>query len=276
MRKFFKKLRMLLNDSDNNNKGFTFVELMCASVILALIVAPALQLFLFATKTNSKARTELQANITASSVLESARSFSIYMYDKKCNADYSTTDKKEFTLLAGQYDEDGFKKFMEMDGTNCYEIEFANNDTDFDNYYVIAGKKKNASAFSTKGTIKGTGSYLSTIDDKLQVSGDRCRYAYVIEGIKQSGNTYDAVVMFEKYKYEDLKINDTTSFEEKEVAWLSKYNKNFKITVLVYRAKDRTGDTGNSYIGQDISTKNTALIRVEGSKLDSAKGPEEE
>ena len=273
MRKFFKKLKMMFKERANDNKGFTFVELLCASVILALIVAPALQLFLFATKTNSKARTELQANITASSVLESARSFSIYQYDTKCNTTYSSSNADKFTLLAGQYDESGFKKLMEISGANCYQIVFESSSTDSDKYYVIKDKVKDTSAFKNKGTITGAGAKAG-FDPDLQKSGERCRYAYVIEGIKQSKNTYDAVVMFEKFAYNDLTVG-SNSFSEADVSWLSQYNKNYKITVLVYKAKDRTASTGNSFIGKDISTKNTALVRIEGSKLDPALGPDE-
>jgi len=268
MRKFVKKLRMMFKERANDNKGFTFVELLCASVILALIVAPALQLFLFATKANSKARTELQADITASSVLESARSFSIYVYDTKCNTNYTGSNASDFTLLAGQYDGSTIKNLMQLDGTSCYEVKFKSNSTDSDDYYVIESTEKNASQFKTKGTTTGTG---TKIDDDLAY-GAKCRYAYVINGIRQSKNTYDAVVMFEKYKYQDLSISGNT-FTESDVSWLSQYNKNYKITVLVYRAKDR--GTDKSYIGKNISVKNTALVRVEGSKLDPAMGPGE-
>ena len=267
MRKFLKKLKMF-KERANDNKGFTFVELLCASVILALIVAPALQLFLFATKTNSKARTELQADITASSVLESARSFSIYAYDAKCNADYSSVDPKTFTLLAGQYDGSGFKTLMELSDTSCYQVKFKSDNTDSDDYYVIESVSKQAGSIKTKGKTSGGG---SKIDDDLAI-GDRCRYAYVINGIKQTNNTYDAVVVFEKFKYQNLEISGNT-FTESDVSWLSQYNKNFKITVLVYRAKDRGSD--KSYIGKDVSKKNTALVRVEGSKLDPAMAPDE-
>ena len=128
MRKFLKKLKMF-KERANDNKGFTFVELLCASVILALIVAPALQLFLFATKTNSKARTELQANVTATSVLESARSFSIYVYDAKCNATYDASNAKDFTLLAGQFDGSEFKSLMEVSGASCGQIKFKTNNS---------------------------------------------------------------------------------------------------------------------------------------------------
>ncbi|MBP3238344.1 MAG: type II secretion system protein [Lachnospiraceae bacterium] len=295
MRKFVKKLKRVFKERANDNKGFTFVELLCASVILALIVAPALQLFLFATKANSKARTELQAEITASSVLESARSFSIYNYDIKCNSEYTTDDEKDtFTLLAGAFvkdDETGnqeIKTLMHIDNTSCYEIEFKTDDINDPDYYVIKDIKKNSAGIDSKGNVDGP--YVEHIDkdtgleiypDRLQLaSGERCRYAYAINGIKQSQNTYDAVIMFEKFNYQTLTINNESFTEENVSKTLSKYNKNYKITVFLYRSKD-FGTKKSYFISKgnadnaNLNDKNRSLIMVIGSKLDSAKTPGE-
>ena len=295
MRKFVKKLRMVFKERANDNKGFTFVELLCASVILALIVAPALQLFLFATKTNSKARTELQANITASSVLESARSFSIYLYDTKCNADYSSADKATFTLLPGEFESGKAKTLMEtldLSKDNCYSVEFASNSIYDDNYYLIKDIKKDTREFTDeekgKTTCPDTTPDLTkiVIDPNLDY-GKRCRYAYVIEGIKQTNNTYDAIVMFEKYKYLDLDTYDSNGvsaeklFSEGDVPTaLGLYNKNFKITVFIYKSKDRGTDksffksTGSDE-NANLSGKNSSLVMITGSKLDPAMDPSE-
>lgn len=237
IRHAFEKRKKSINE--NSNKGFTLVELLVAIVILSLVIVPTLSVFVTATKANSKARVELQATITADSVLESAKSFSLYVYSVQCNKAYSSTNYDDFTLIAGSTT----KSLMELGGT-CGQISFDESD---------------ASKCIVQAPTKG---------NTFEPGQDR--YAFAINGIKQSNSTYDALVVFEKAEYQAVSI-DGSSYTESDVqSEYGSYNKEYAITVYVYKHEDTP-----AYVGKDLNGKMGALETITGSKMDSAKTPTE-
>lgn len=247
----FDKFRKRLTIKDND-KGLTLVELMVAIVILTVVVLPTMSVFVAATKANSKARTELQSTVTANSVLESAKSFSIYVFDKQCNTEYNSGNASQFTLIAGQLDGSTIKSLVQAGGT-CGQIEYE----------------------SDGETVKDVVKNPAPFESKYASDASKMKFAYAINGIKQSKNTYDAVVVYEKQDYQDISVGDPASpstYTESQVGTaLSNYNKEYSITVYVYRHNK----TGNPYYyGKNLKSASGALVTITGSKLDSALPPE--
>lgn len=238
---FYKNLREKRKVCDNND-GFTLVELLVAIAILTLVILPTLEVFVTATRTNSKARTELQATITANSVLESAKAFSIYVFDKQCNQTYNSGNAGTFTLVAGEADGGTVKSLIQAGGT-CGQVVF---DSDGKTVKEII---KDGTAFDDKG---------------------KDRFAYAINGIKQSNSVYDAVVIYTQRDYQDVNINGTAYTETNVASKLPNYNKEYDITVYIYK-HNSSGDAG--YIGKNLYDSSGALVTITGSKLDSAQKP---
>ncbi|MGN0164975.1 MAG: prepilin-type N-terminal cleavage/methylation domain-containing protein [Lachnospiraceae bacterium] len=244
MRKLFlKRERNSVPERKSRQKksdgGFTLVELLVAIVVLALVVVPTMTVFVTATKSNSKARTELQATITANSVLESAKAFSIYVFDVQCNTTYTSSNESQFTLIAG---------------------------TASDSFV-------SSSYGGTVGTVEWDGDEVKAIfkRDAANPFQERAdKYAYAINGIKQSNSTYDAIIVFEAQPYQDVDINGTTYTEADVNSEYGTYNKEYKISVYVYKHNG----TSPEYIGKDFSgDDHGALVVINGSKIDSAIRP---
>jgi prepilin-type N-terminal cleavage/methylation domain-containing protein len=229
------KLRQRLKA--NSGKGFTLIELLVAIVILSLVVFPTMQVFITATKTNSKSRTELQATITANSVLESAKAFSIRVFHEQCNGNISS-----FGLLAGKTENGATKSFAESGGSAGTLV------LDTDNTYKI---------------VTGQTFVADTLDVKSE-------YSYAINGIVQSNNTYDAVVVLKEAEYQDVDLKSTadgtaSTYKETDVnGTYSNYNKKFDITVYVYKHASTP-----VYVGAS-SLDDNCLVKITGNKLDNA------
>lgn len=222
------------------NQGFTLVELLVAIVILSLVVVPTMTVFITATKSNSKARTELQATITANSVLESAKAFSLYVFDQQCNTIYTSSNASKFALIAG---------------------------TTTDSFV--------SSAYGgTVGTVVFDGTKVDSVEkrDSTTPFVERdSKYAYALNGIKQSSSTYDALIVFEEADYQDVEINGST-FTEGDVGTVyAEYNKEYTITIYVYK-HNKTGNP--EYIGKDLAVDDGALVVITGSKIDPARKPD--
>lgn len=243
MRKAVRKFRDIYNRKRQKmkaggNQGFTLVELLVAIVILSLVVVPTMTVFITATKSNSKARTELQATITANSVLESAKAFSLYIYDKQCNTIYSDGNADKFTLIAGTTT----SSFVSSSyGGTVYTVVF-------DGTKVDSIKKRDATEPFVERDSK---------------------YAYALNGIKQSQSTYDALIVFEEADYQDVEINGST-FTEGDVGTVyAEYNKEYTITIYVYKHS-----ASPAYIGKDLAADSGALVVITGSKIDPARKPD--
>lgn len=245
----FKKLR------ESSDKGFTLVELLVAIAILSIVVFPTMQVFITATKTNTRARTELQATITADSVLESAKSFSIYTFDNQCKKVYDSNGT-DFKLLAGKVVGGSEQKFTSAAYGGTVGVVIFESD----------GK-------TVKEVKKNTSEAFKSIDKFL--TGETVRYAYAINGIKQSRQIFDAVVIFE---HNDELKNDTTisgsvynSSDANSVASSNDavYNYEFKISVYVYKHAEVP-----EYVGKNLyDGASDAIALINGSKLDSASQP---
>lgn len=225
------------NKIKNDNRGMTLVELLVAIAILTLIVFPTMQVFVAATKANSKARTELQATVTANSVLESAKAFSIYVYDKQCNTVYTAANAGTFSLMAGTTT-DSFVSSAYGGTVGSVELDGG----------VVKNVYKRSTAFTESAES----------------------YAYAINGVKQTNNTYDVVIVFDKADYRDVEINTsggTISKDEVESIY-PKYNKVYDISIYVYRHESTP-----AYIGKNLSSNSGALVEITGSKFDSALRP---
>lgn len=257
IRKLIKKIK---DKNRFNNQGFTLVELLVAIAVLALVVFPTMEVFIAATKTNSNARTELQATITANSVLESSKAFSIYSYYKQCNKTYDGSGSDGFDLIAGR----------KVGGSIV-------NFTDSTNYGGTAGVISYDSA--SKKVTSCTASNSNTFTEKAGV------YYFALNGIMQSNQKFDAVVIFEKQPVNDVTMNTTglkgtyTSNKAEQVADSSNASFNFEynISIIVYKH-----DSTPMYMGKDIMgiaipkgkpghvDDSDAIAIIHGSKLDNA------
>ena len=114
-KRIYEKIKKRKKTGQQKNGGFTLVELLVAIVILAMVMMPISRLFITAGSINNKGRKEQQANITANSVLESARAFAIYEFDKQCRANTASS----FKLIAAK-DNSAFSSsvFTQYDSTN--------------------------------------------------------------------------------------------------------------------------------------------------------------
>ncbi len=237
----FKKFRKKLKE--NSNKGFTLVELLISIAILSLVVFPVFEVFVTATKTNSKSRTELQATLTANSVLESSKAFSIRVFHEQCAANYNTVSKSKFTLVAGEQSGGTVKSLLDAGGT--------------------AGILKLGDDGKYK-LVQNSGEAFTA--DSLSV---KSVYMYGVNGIKQSHNYYDAVVVFSECEYQDTEMtgangNSVNYKESDSNGNYSDYNKKFDITVYVYKHQDTP-----VYVGATDLNEN-ALLKITGNKLDNA------
>lgn len=224
----------------SSNKGFTLVELLVAIAVLALVVVPTLSVFVAATKSNSKARTELQATITANSVLESAKAFTIYSIDQQCNTVYTDANASQFTLLAGTTTESFVSSAY---GGEVGTVIFDSND----NVTIESVGKRNASI---------------TFSERAE------KYAYYISGIKQSNSTYDAVIIFDELDYQDVEIDGSVITESDIQGIYDDYNKKYAIKIYVYKHSDSP-----AFIGKDPANDENVLVKIEGSKVDRAAMP---
>jgi type II secretory pathway pseudopilin PulG len=223
------------------------VELLVAIAVLALVVFPTMEVFITATKTNSKSRTELQATITANSVMEGVESINISDVHSQCNGDL-----KSFSIVAGRTQNGVTKSFADSGGTAGTLTQDSSG-----NYQIVTGQTFVPDTLSTKST-----------------------YSYAINGIWQSNNSYDAVVILEESDYNDLdadgkdtgvKIKSSAdsaaaTFTESSVsATYSSYTKMFNITVYVYKHEDTPVYVGTS------SLEDNCLVKLTGNKRDQAK-----
>jgi len=223
-----------------DDKGFTLIELLVSIAILAIVVFPTMQCFVSATKANSKARTRLQANITASSVLESAKTNTIYTYFSQCVKDYSGGGS--FTLIAGKLTDSGAVQDLMSAGGSCGVIKFQ---TD------------------------GSGNETNKIDSVVKTATyeERAdRYAFAINGIYQTNSRYDAVIIYEKTDYQDVTVDGSTYKEEDVSGFWDYYNNEYAITVLIYKHKDTPIYVTNH---EDITNPTNNIAKTTGSKLDS-------
>jgi len=210
-----------------NNKGFTLVELLVAIVILAMVMMPISRLFITAGGINSKARREQQANITANSVLESAKAFPLTEFYNQCKANNASS----FTLIASK-DNSQFSSavFTQYDNTNTATL---------------------ATSFAESNQT----------------------YAYRINGLLQNKSLYDAIVIFEKVPFKNVKIDNTNYISETDVSGIFSdnklegvYYKQYAIRVYVY---EHGADVSSEAFSK--TSKGNALVMLTGSKLDSAK-----
>ena len=220
----------------DNDQGFTLVELLVAIAILALVVFPTMEVFLTATKTNGKAREELQATITANSVLEGAKAFSIYVYDRQCNG--MTSD---FSLMAGDSAGNAFTSTSYGGSAKAVTFEATNS-------------KKITSLSQSNGFVV-----------------EAPQYAYILKGIRQSKNKYDAIIVFDKAESnKNVNVNGSSTFSTSDVqSTIGMSNKQYNITIYVY--KNHTDDFYENRVIGDSDDE--MLLSITGSKFDTASSP---
>lgn len=261
--KMFSRRKRRMKNPGKSNGGFTFVELLVAVIILTTVIVPVLQVFISATKTNTKARTELQASITASSVLESAKSFSLYVFDSQCNLHNTNT----FSLVAGQIRDDGSVIKLLKAGGDCAQLKFQSASASDSNYWKIK------STMSTTDWNDTTTTFVSKANDT--VNNPTHRYGYIITGIYQTNNRYDAIITFEKAPYQEVTVNGNAFKEENAKSVTSMYNKTYNITVYVFK---HNKDGKSAYQGLDLTDKAQLEnlnfeVKMTGSKVDSETMP---
>ena len=216
-----------------DNRGFTLTELLVSVVILSIIVFPTMQALIASTKMNSEARKKLQATITADSVLESAKAFSIHEYYKQCN------DLKTFVVLANM---DSTKKMG--------QYVFGSDDPTNIVYDAVIGVNGASLPF----------------DDMSN------HYAFYINGIKQSHNMYDAVVVFEKRDYQDVAVGNST-INETQVNTRYRTSDgimNYKYDITVYVYPHDKSKPNNTHLKSGHIQTTGYLTKTKGSKLDTA------
>ena len=223
--KFIEKIRNLDKENeqqlDQNNKGFTLVELLVAIVILTMVMMPISRLFITAGGINKKARKEQMANISAGSVLESARAFPLFEFDKQCrkntyadfkivaNMDSSSYSSTVFTQYDSTNTTDLATSFKAYNPTYAYRINgLKQNNTVFD-AIVIFEKENYRSVNIGGGTI--TESQVSTKLPNYNVAYSIRVYVYD-RGADVSGETFspdnkgNALVMLTGSKLDNTQI----------------------------------------------------------------------
>lgn len=244
MRKVKEKIKELyakrkIRCTENSNKGFSLVELLVAIVILSVVVVPTMTVFITATKSNSKSRIQLQGTITANSVLESAKSFSLYVYSNQCNKAYTSSNQNEFTLIAGTTTQ----SLMAIGGT-CGEVKL-DTTSEAGKSLILAPSKGNTFAKEAD------------------------QYIFAINGIPQSNSKYDALIVYDKNDYQEVSLGGSNKYTESNVkSEYDNYNKEYEITVYIYKHEDTP-----AYVGKDLKGDMGALITITGSKIDSALAP---
>ena len=226
-------------NGESRNRGFSLVELLVAIAVLSIVVLPTLKVFVTSTKTTSKSRTELQANISAQSVLESANAFSIYVFDTQCNKTYNDGNASSFNLMAGTA------------GTSFVSSSY--------------GGTVGTVVFE-EGKIKEVTKAATGFRETAE------QYAYAINGIDQSGNKFDAVVVFTKNADSDnrevsIGSGSVSASSAKSIANSSNavFNLKYDVTVYIYKHADTP-----AYIGKDPAADSEVLVTLTGSKLDAA------
>lgn len=270
MKRWFMNKLKKVKDNRSKNSGLTLIELLVSITILSLIVFPTMQVFVAATEANSKARTKLQATITANSLLESAKAFTIANFEEQCYG------SDELILIAGNIVDGEYKTFteyggtaglLELDGTKFSKIRKRSTDTD-----KIRFPRQIATTVMDDGEEK----------EVVQILYD-ASYAYIIKGIRQSNQRFDAIVIFERDTSSDNSISliDGTSYSTTDAQTEAlndkvSYEMKYKITVLVYSSKlveDTDGTMKPAYecekdgMNDILVNKNKALVTLTGSKL---------
>ena len=215
-----------------DNRGFTLTELLVSVVILSIIVFPTMQALIASTKMNNEARKKLQATVTADSVLESAKAFSIHEYYKQCN------DLKTFVVLANM---DSTKKMGQ---------------------YVFGSDDPNNLAYEAVIGVNGA---------SLPFDDTANHYAFYINGIKQSKGMYDAVIVFEKRDYQDVAVG-TTQINEAQVNSRYRSSDgimNYKYDITVYIYPHDKSKPNNTHLKSGHIQTTGYLAKTKGSKLDT-------
>lgn len=134
---------------ENNNKGFTLIEILVAIVALALVVVPLLQGFVTTAKLNAKSREKMMATNVAQTHMEQYSGLTIEEIDK------------EIKTLNGTYDPD---------------VEFVES-TDHKYSYSISGHSHNDKTYDIRLSVDASGYYAS----RVNAEGD------TVDGINDTG-----------------------------------------------------------------------------------------
>lgn len=222
---------------ENNNKGFTLVEVLVACAILGIALAPILSSFVSVAKVNMTSRKKMTANTVAESVMESAKAFELRDFAYQCSAVQNPAAKADFKIIA-------------KDLVN--NTAFSGSATE-----IVAG----AVTTTPRATKDGSGKITFTpADDK--------NYEFMIIGIPMGGTTYDAIVTFNydsdksEEEYSDV-FGNVGKVEDKLSEFGIRTLKYYNITVKVYKSED--GQPAQRY--STYSSK-SPLCKLTGTKAD--------
>lgn len=165
-----------------DDRGITLVEIIVSIAILAIIVLPFLNAFVTATKTNVKAKNEMNATHLATNIMEGI-------------------EKNSMKTLAYQfnYPNEGFDVsdgFNMSDGSNaCELLKKSGGYKDVTKFEDVREEVTNKDDLITSTIHKSDAS--ATIDDTSLwkfVEGDVHKYYFYMSGIKSGSKTYNALV----------------------------------------------------------------------------------
>ena len=234
LKRLFEKIKKTLSPDDN--KGFTLIELLVAISILAIVLVPLSQIFIAATKTNSKSRRELQSTLTANSLLEAASAYPISSFDTYARSN----DADEFTKIFANIDSSKFKSgALEIEGTTTKKTT-GDFEAKADYYaYYVEGLKQSNSTFDALIVFHKT-------DNEVTIKNT-------------AGNTVNIYTKSSKTPGAGTNFKVETKYKDAKAE--------YSITVFVYRH----GVESEVYVGQNINEKGSkALIMSKGSKFDKA------
>ena len=219
---------------EKKNGGFTLLELLAAITILAICAVPVVSVFTTAAKINKKAKIQQQAQITANSLMESAKAFSLFVFDRQCtNPSINSTN---FGIVASISQESGVFK--------CGALQISSNKV-AGRYSMAYQENQPIYAYFIEG-LKQTNSLYDAL-----IVFEKKEY----KTLNLTDGTNSAVVGEQGGSGVTLEVKALSQ---------GMYNMEYNIKVWVYKH-----DGEQPFLGQDIRVQGDALVMESGSKVES-------
>lgn len=288
------------NLRQQNNNGMSLVEVLIAIAILALVTAPLLRSFVFATQYNARAKENQRVTTAAQSIMEGFKAFDIEDLCWQFSGDaahlfqvHGATESFweiprndrdgdgafDTSILTGV---DGAKEFVPS-GDNCYEFALKNISFEGKHYDAKVYVSPGTNAVSKKNliSVENMNGYLDGVY-KQQVTQDAIMYGSILNKVLDELNDKDGVYEYEMEHLDKSKIKITkiTTFRIAADAGNPDINKvtvesryEYTVTNYPYYKADGTEGSFNysgfvSYVETEPVYDNTNTI-ANGAKLEN-------
>lgn len=205
---------MHCKNAKTDNHGFTLVEVLIAIIILAIVVAPFLHLFVTASRTNLKARTNLRATTAAQDIMEGLKADTIedltYQFNFP-NVDSSTNPlikpENDFHIIRRSLIHGDVREVIRDPATGVLT-----NVTNFGDPGVLTKADATASMYSEDNGVE--------YEFLGQSTG---RYCFVMEDVTLQNTNFDALIELDATPYRGP-ATDTTMHNSHNVVDIMNMN----------------------------------------------------